>query len=74
MLRSFSIYGQSNLKGIWNAGKDDTKIEISEAKGLLTGRIMSSGNPKAEIRKSLNFIGNIVFKISKQEIYIKKKK
>jgi len=48
---SFSISAQSNIEGVWSTGEYNTKIEISEIKGQIKGKIKSSENEKAEIDK-----------------------
>jgi len=52
-LCSISIFGQSNLNGTWGTGEDNTKIEISESDGKVTGKIKSSDNPKATIGNTM---------------------
>lgn len=51
VLCSFSAVAQSNLKGIWHTGKENTLIEISQSNGQWTGQIKSSDNEKAQIGK-----------------------
>ncbi|MCA0931371.1 DUF2147 domain-containing protein [Lutimonas saemankumensis] len=46
-----SLFSQSDLNGLWNTGKDNTVIEISESNGEIKGKIKSSDNEKAEIGK-----------------------
>ena len=48
---SFSAFGQANFNGVWATGEDNTKIEISEVDGQITGKIKSSDNKKAKIGK-----------------------
>lgn len=48
---SFSAFSQSSLKGIWNTGEDNTKIEIYQSNEHWVGKIKSSDNSKAEIGK-----------------------
>ena len=50
-LCSFSVFSQSHLIGNWDTGEDNTKIEISESNGIITGKIKSSDNHKAKIGK-----------------------
>ncbi|MEM6318769.1 MAG: hypothetical protein AAF960_13940 [Bacteroidota bacterium] len=51
---ALSINAQSQSPaGIWNTGKDNTKIEITETNGVYTGKILSSDNAKAKIGKQL---------------------
>lgn len=70
---SFSAFSQSSLKGIWNTGEDNTKIEIYQSNDHWVGKIKSSDNPKAKI-------GEVVLKDLKKddnnwkgEIYTAKK-
>lgn len=57
---SFSALAQSDISGIWLTGEENTKIEISESDGVLTGKIHSSENPKAQV-------GNTMLKNLKQK-------
>ncbi len=50
-LCSTSVIAQSDLEGIWETGQENTKIEIAELNGQLTGKIKSSDNQKATIGK-----------------------
>lgn len=50
---SFSSIAQSDISGIWLTGEENTKIEISESNGQLTGKIHSSDNPKAQVGKTM---------------------
>jgi len=52
---SHCVFGQSNLRGAWDTGEDNTIIEITEIDGKTTGKIKSSDNPKAKI-------GNVILK------------
>ena len=60
---SHCVFGQSNLFGNWDTGKDNTIIEIIEINGKTIGKIKSSDNPKAKIGnvilKEVNKIGEI---------------
>ena len=38
-----------SITGVWNTGEDNTKIEITEDNGTLSGKIHSSDNAKANI-------------------------
>ena len=44
---------QQSLAGVWNMGKDNTKIEITEESGVYGGKIVSSDNSKAKIGNQL---------------------
>jgi hypothetical protein len=48
---SFSVLGQASLNGVWATGEDNTKIEILEVDGQISGKIKSSNNEKAKIGK-----------------------
>lgn len=39
---------QSSIEGIWNTGKENTKIEIAAVNGVYQGKIVSSDNAKAK--------------------------
>lgn len=47
---SITINAQS-ITGIWNTGKDNTKIEISQFNGAWIGKIKSSDNKQVKIGK-----------------------
>lgn len=47
-LLSFGTRAQSTIDGVWNTGDHNTKIEITEQKGLLMGVIKTSDHEKAE--------------------------
>ncbi|MBN2173041.1 MAG: DUF2147 domain-containing protein [Bacteroidales bacterium] len=40
---------QSPVTGVWNTGEENTKVEIFENEGVLTGKIHSSDNKKVKI-------------------------
>ena len=48
-----TMHAQQSLAGIWNMGKDNTKIEITEENGVSEGKIVSSDNAKAKIGNQL---------------------
>jgi len=48
-LCSFSAFSQSDLRGIWEAGEENTMIEIAEVDGQLLGKLKSTDNKNAEI-------------------------
>lgn len=48
---SIIMNAQDSLTGIWNTGKDNTKIEISEVNGTVEGKTYSSDNASAKIGK-----------------------
>jgi uncharacterized protein (DUF2147 family) len=52
LLSLFTIFQNStdhSIVGTWNTLEDNTTIQIIEQKGMLTGRIKSSDNPKAQV-------------------------
>ncbi|MEL6255001.1 MAG: hypothetical protein AAFR87_23540 [Bacteroidota bacterium] len=51
LISSLSMSAQQSIAGIWNTGKENTKIEITEVDGLYQGKILSSDNDKAKIGK-----------------------
>ncbi|NJL77210.1 MAG: hypothetical protein HC892_21525 [Saprospiraceae bacterium] len=52
---SLTMHAQESLTGVWNMGQDNTKIKITEGKGIYEGRIASSDN--ADVK-----IGNLILK------------
>lgn len=52
-LFSLSSYAQSNVKGNWIVGEQNTVIKIKQEGSVHSGKIMSSDNPKAEIGKHM---------------------
>ena len=77
LIAIFQNSNDHNIVGIWNTLEDNTKIEITEQKGVLFGRIKSSDNPKAQvgrmILKDLIKSGNSwtgkIFAVKKNEWY-----
>ena len=53
LVSTITMNAQQSIAGIWNTGKDNTKIEITEEEGAYEGKIISSDNAKAKIGKSL---------------------
>ena len=53
LFSAFTMNAQQAPTGIWNTGKDNTKIEIKEADGVYEGIILSSDNAKAPVGKQL---------------------
>ncbi len=52
LLSLFAIFKNSpehDIIGTWNTLEDNTTIQIIEQKGMLTGRIKSSDNTKAQV-------------------------
>ena len=50
---TLTMNAQQSIVGIWNTGKENTKIEITEVDGIFQGKILSSDNEKAKIGKLL---------------------
>ncbi|MGB1218006.1 MAG: DUF2147 domain-containing protein [Saprospiraceae bacterium] len=51
---TFSLFAQTEIAGIWSTGQDNTKVEFQQnKKGLISGKILSSDNPKAKVGKTL---------------------
>lgn len=77
LIAIFQNSNDHNIVGTWNTLEDNTKIEITEQKGVLFGRIKSSDNPKARvgrmILKDLIKSGNAwtgkIFAVKKNEWY-----
>jgi uncharacterized protein (DUF2147 family) len=80
LLSLFTIFQNStehSIVGTWNTLEDNTKIQIIEQKGMLTGSIKSSDNTKAQvgrlILKDLVKSGNAwtgkIFAVKKNEWY-----
>jgi uncharacterized protein (DUF2147 family) len=77
LISIFQNSNDHNIIGTWNTLEDNTKIEITEQKGVLFGRIKSSDNPKAQvgriILKDLIKSGNAwtgkIFAVKKNEWY-----
>lgn len=53
LFSAISMNAQQAPAGIWNTGKENTKIEIAEVNGVYEGKIVSSDNAKAKIGKQL---------------------
>ncbi len=43
------VKSQSLVAGVWNTGEENTKVEIFENEGVLTGKIHSSDSKKVKI-------------------------
>ncbi len=50
---ALTMNAQQSLVGTWNMGKDNTKIEITQEKGVYGGKIVASDNAKAKIGSQL---------------------
>ncbi len=54
MTMAFSLSAQTNLTGVWNTGKENTKVKLYKNKsGVIYGKILSSDNSKVKIGKVL---------------------
>jgi uncharacterized protein (DUF2147 family) len=51
LLMSISVSAQEAIQGLWNTGRENTKIEILQNNGAWTGKIASSDNEKVIIGK-----------------------
>ena len=51
LFSTLSINSQQSIEGIWNTGKENTKIEIKKTNNEIEGTILSSDNAKAPIGK-----------------------
>lgn len=49
LFSTLALNAQQSIAGIWNMGKDNTKIEITSENGVYGGTIFSSDNAKAKI-------------------------
>ncbi len=43
-----SLFAQSDITGTWNTGDQNTHVKIENQEEVLTGKIISSDNPKAK--------------------------
>ena len=50
---SFAVSGQNDISGLWNTGKQNTKVQIVEEEGIYSGVIYSSDNENAKIGRQL---------------------
>ncbi|GAA3509949.1 hypothetical protein GCM10022393_23640 [Aquimarina addita] len=48
---STELFSQYTLQGIWNSGKDNTMIEVTESNGTIVGKIKSSDKKDIELGK-----------------------
>lgn len=48
LLTVVCIQAQSNIAGVWDMGKENTKIEIKEVGGVFKGTVLSSDNAQAK--------------------------
>ena len=51
LFSTLSINAQQPIEGIWNTGKENTKIEIKKSNNEIEGTILSSDNVKAPVGK-----------------------
>ncbi len=77
LLMSVSVSAQEAIQGLWQTGKENTKIEISQNNGEWVGKIKSSDNEKATIGKLIlkdlkkqneKWVGKL-FVVKRQEWY-----
>ena len=75
LLMSVSVSAQEAIQGLWQTGRENTKIEISQNNSEWVGKIKSSDNEKATIGKVIlkdlkkqneNWIGKL-FVIKRQK-------
>lgn len=69
-----AVHAQGSLKGIWNTGKDNTKIEITQEEDVYIGKIISSDNVNAKIGNQLLKDVRLVDGEWKGKLYAPKKK
>ncbi|NRB48406.1 MAG: hypothetical protein HRU41_12090 [Saprospiraceae bacterium] len=53
LFSAIALNAQSSIDGIWNTGKENTKLEIAAVDGIYQGKIVSSDNAKAKIGAQL---------------------
>jgi len=53
LLLAITMHAQSSLAGVWDTGKDNTKVEISEQDGIYHGVVVSSDNANVDPGKEL---------------------
>ena len=51
LFSAFSMNAQQSIEGIWDTGKENTKIKIKKTNNEIEGIILSSDNTKAPIGK-----------------------
>ena len=47
------MYAQTSIDGVWNTGKDNTKVKITKENNIWMGKILSSDNEKAPLGKEI---------------------
>ena len=53
LFSTLAMNAQQTITGIWNTGKENTNVEITEVNSVCEGVIVSSDNTKAKIGKQL---------------------
>lgn len=46
---SYDSAAQSTLTGKWQTGEDNSIVQVEETSGVITGKLVSSDNPKAKM-------------------------
>jgi uncharacterized protein (DUF2147 family) len=77
LLCIFNNSNEPSIIGTWNTLEDNTKIQITDQKGILIGKIISSDNTKAQIGKIIlkdliksgNSWSGKIFAVKKNEWY-----
>ncbi|MEM1322510.1 MAG: hypothetical protein AAGG75_19760 [Bacteroidota bacterium] len=74
LFATLSLNAQQSIEGIWNTGKENTKIEIKNDNSTIEGKIQSSDNPKAPVGELI--VKDIQYKNGAYEgkLYAMKKK
>ncbi|MEM9547720.1 MAG: hypothetical protein AAGA77_17190 [Bacteroidota bacterium] len=75
LFTALSTHAQESIEGIWNTGKENTKIEIAEVEdGIYEGKILSSDNENAKVEKALLREVNLIDGEWKGKLFAPKKK
>ncbi|MDX2130330.1 MAG: hypothetical protein SFU91_14945 [Chloroherpetonaceae bacterium] len=53
LLTAFNRNDQISILGVWDTGKDNTKIEITEENGVFKGIVISSDHANQQVRTLL---------------------
>lgn len=73
LFTSLSTSAQSSIEGIWDTGKDQTKIEIKGTDDEILGIIYSSDNAKADLGKLIIKDLKEIKGVYKGKLYVAKK-
>lgn len=57
------LIAQEDIKGIWNIGEENTKVEIYEKEGAIWGKIISSDNK--DLKTGIDILRDFTFKKDK---------